>query len=41
MDVKPWPRGHCEAFVTERAMCGKRGRWLVGGQIRCGEHKSA
>lgn len=39
LPVEPWPRGRCEFWVSDRAMCAKRGRWMVNGQIRCGEHK--
>lgn len=38
-EIKPWPRGRCEHWKTDRAMCGKKGRWMVYGQIMCGEHK--
>jgi hypothetical protein len=37
--VIPWPRGRCEFWINCRGMCGKKGRWLVNNQIRCGEHK--
>ena len=40
-DIEPWPRGLCEFWLTQRAMFGKRGRWMVQGEIRCGEHKEA
>lgn len=35
---KPWPRGRCEFWKSPRHMCGKKGRWMVNGEIRCGEH---
>jgi hypothetical protein len=31
-----WPRGRCEY-----RFCGKRGRWMVHGEIRCGEHRDS
>lgn len=39
-DVQPWPHGTCEhGILTGGAYCDKRGRWLVGGVVMCGEHK--
>jgi hypothetical protein len=32
-DAEPWPHGSCEFDF-----CGKRGRWMVRGQVRCGGH---
>lgn len=43
--IEPWPRGRCEYVVgyvgaiLGTGYCGKRGRWMVNGAIRCGEHR--
>lgn len=41
---QPYAHGRCEVKIYSPkhagyAYCGKRGRWLVRSEIRCGEHK--
>lgn len=45
-EPQPIHAGRCEKMLGSNAKygpgpgyCGKAGRWLVRGQIRCGEHK--
>lgn len=40
MVIKKHHSGHCEYWLSARHMCSKRGRWMVDGNIVCGEHKN-